>query len=81
MIKWFKSLQCYFDDHIPEKFLTETDGWINTYRCSRCHCILGQTYWKWKGIPPPNSTSEQIKMWENFCEEKYQKLRDSVKDA
>jgi len=31
---------CSFKGHFPEKYLNETDGWICTTRCKRCHSTL-----------------------------------------
>ena len=69
---------CTFKGHVPETHLTETEGHISTKRCSRCKVgLMGGFMWKFKQIPPPNSTSEQIKEWEQFCEDEWQKLRDT----
>ena len=79
IINFVKLMYCELTEHKPEIFLTETDSWISTKRCSRCKYQLGLPYWKWKNIPPPNSTPEQIKKWKDYCEHKWQILRDSCK--
>ena len=72
------SLACLFRGHLPEKYLNETEGWICTTRCKNCHNILmGDFTWKIKHIPPPNSNEQQVNSWENYCEEKWQSLRES----
>ena len=69
---------CAFKRHFPEKYLNETDGWICTTRCKRCHStLMGGFTWKFKNIPPPNSTEQQIKEWEQYCEDKWQSLRET----
>lgn len=60
--------------HIPEPYLTETECVIYTHRCKRCKSTLGLG--KWKHIPlPPNSTPEQIKIFEKYREEQLNKIR------
>jgi hypothetical protein len=83
-VEWFinnfMSLVCQFKGHEPEKHLEETDGWICTTRCKKCHNTLMDGFtWKFKQIPPPNSTQKQIKSWEDYCENKWQQLRDTCK--
>ena len=69
---------CSFKGHSLEKYLNETDGWICTTRCKRCHStLMGGFTWKIKQIPPPNSNEKQIKEWEKYCEDKWQSLRET----
>jgi hypothetical protein len=69
---------CQLKGHEPEKHLNETEGWIFTTRCKKCHItLMGGFMLKFKHIPPPNSTPKQIKKWEDYCETKWQQLRDS----
>ena len=69
---------CQFKGHEPEKHLDETEGWICTTRCKKCHStLMGGFTWKFKQIPPPNSTPKQIEEWEAYCESKWQSLRNS----
>jgi hypothetical protein len=69
---------CSFKGHFPEKYLNETEGWICTTRCKRCHrTLMGGFTWKFKQIPPPNSNEQQIKEWEKYCEDKWQSLRET----
>tara|TARA_R110000868_G_scaffold99621_1_gene274133 strand:+ start:921 stop:1211 length:291 start_codon:yes stop_codon:yes gene_type:complete len=69
---------CSFKGHFPEKYLNETDGWICTTRCKRCHStLMGGFTWKIKHIPPPNSNEQQIKEWEKYCEDKWKSLRET----
>lgn len=77
IINFIKYLYCRFNGHKPENNLIETDYYLSNKRCSRCKCQLGLPHWKFKNIPPPNSTPEQIKSWEEFCENKWQELRNS----
>ena len=73
-----KHYVCQFKGHEPEKHLDETEGWICTTRCKKCHSnLMGGFTWKLKHIPPPNSTPKQIEEWEAYCESKWQSLRDS----
>lgn len=81
MKDYFKYVICWFLGHISEPYLTETEGWINTRRCSRCHATLGLPKFKFKQIPPPNSTPDQIKSWEEYCENHWQEIRNSVEVA
>lgn len=68
--------RCLFQGHEPEKYLTETEGYIATTRCKHCHSLLmGGFHWKFKNIPPPNSTPKQIEEWEQYCEDKWRELR------
>lgn len=77
MIKYISNIICLFKGHKPEKYLTETDGYISTTRCQNCHNILfGGFIWKIKNIPPPNSTPNEVKKWEEYCENKWQKIRE-----
>jgi hypothetical protein len=63
--------------HIPEPYLAETECVIHTRRCKRCKATLGLG--KWKHIPPPpNSTPEQIKIFEKYREEQLNEIRRSV---
>jgi hypothetical protein len=63
--------------HVPEPYLTETECVIHTRRCKRCKATLGLG--KWKHIPPPpNSTPEQIKIFEKYREEQLNEIRRSV---
>lgn len=74
----FMNCVCQFKGHYPEKHLKETEGSICTTRCKRCHSTLMDGFtWKFKNIPPPNSTQKQIEEWEEYCENKWQQLRDS----
>jgi len=61
--------------HTPEPFLYENDCYISTRRCNRCKAQLGMPKLKWKNIPPPNSTPEQILRWEDFCEKEWERIR------
>jgi len=77
--QWFlNNFVCQFKGHRPEKHLKETEAFIYTKRCSRCKNTLidSFTWKKIKNIPPPNSTPEQIKEWETYCESKLQQLRE-----
>jgi len=68
--------RCSFKGHEQEKHLTETEGYIATTRCKNCHSLLmGGFTWKFKNIPPPNSTPKQIEEWEQYCENKWSELR------
>ena len=67
----------FSDGHIPVPYLTETECSIHTRRCKRCNATLG--FGKWKHIPPPpNSTPEQIKIFEKYKEEQLNEIRRSV---
>ena len=67
----------FSNGHIPEPYLTETECSIHTRRCKRCKATLGLG--KWKHIPPPpNSTPEQIKIFEKYKEEQLNEIRRSV---
>ena len=81
--KWFaKHFICptiLSNGHIPEPFLYENEISIHTKRCSRCHSILGLGKWKiFRNCPPPNSTPEQIKEWEEHFDNSLADLRISV---
>jgi hypothetical protein len=80
IINFIKLIYCEFTEHKPEVFLTETDSYISTKRCSRCKYKLGMPYYKLKSIPPPNSTEKQIKEWEEYCESMWQALRNGCKN-
>lgn len=71
--------RCSFKGHEPEKYLTETDGYIATSRCKHCHDMLLDGFmWKIKHIPPPNSTQKQVEKWESYCENKWHELRRNI---
>lgn len=79
MKKLLMQIRCFFKGHEPEKYLTETDEYISTTRCKYCHdMLLGGFMWKIKHLPPPNSTPEQIEIWEDYCEGEWHKLRKTV---
>lgn len=67
----------FSDGHIPEPHLTETFFTIHTRRCKRCKATLGLGTWK-HIPPPPNSTPEQIKIFEKYREEQLNEIRRSV---
>lgn len=75
--KLYMLLVCPFKGHIEENHLNETKGYITTKRCSKCHSILMKDYtWKISHIHPPNSNDDEILKWEEYCENKYKKLRE-----
>ena len=79
MNKLMRRIICSIRGHAKiEKHLTETEDYINTERCSRCKSIMlsGHNI-KFKQISPPNSTTQQIEDWENYCDTKWQQLRES----
>ena len=77
---FFGRFICNFKGHLIEKFLEETDGYIATTRCSRCYAtLMGGFVWKIKHVPPPNSNSNQVKEWEDYCENEWELLRKSTK--
>lgn len=83
LLKYVKSAVAYalceIQGHQFETVLKEDDCGIATKVCTRCGAIPMSHYtWKWKHIPPPDSTEEQIKEWEEYCDTKYQEIRDSV---
>lgn len=69
---------CFFIGHDnAETHLTENACFIMTKRCSRCKQPVGKFLWKIKHIPPPNSTPKQVNEWVDYCENKWQTLRNS----
>ena len=79
-MKYINMILCFLFGHLDrERHLTEDELTIKTERCSRCKVPLGFGTYKIAHIPPPNSTHEQIKSWEEYCETKYQNIRDSFK--
>lgn len=69
----------FSNGHEPEPFLYEDDFSIHTHRCSRCHAILGMGKWKgFRNCPPPDSTPEQVKQWEEYFDNNLDKVRRSV---
>lgn len=80
-MKVLNKIICAFKGHSHiEKFLKETEGSICTHRCSRCKVTLMSGFtWKLKSFYPPNSTPKQKIEWEQFCEDKWQKLRNECK--
>lgn len=76
IMNFLKGIICNFKGHIPEPFLTENEVRICTKRCARCKSPLGLVgTFKLKSFVPPWCTQEE---WDQFCEQKYQELRDSV---
>ncbi|MBA3898976.1 MAG: hypothetical protein H0X62_02015 [Bacteroidetes bacterium] len=65
---------CFFKGHSSEPFFSKTKKYISTKRCARCKVALGLHHWKIEHIPPPYSTSEELKSWELFCERMKQEL-------
>jgi hypothetical protein len=86
LYKWFKgiilsinSIICSFIGHEYENYITETDTFIATVRCKRCHSIVMDMetfHFKSKKFPPPNSSDEEIKKWEAYCDNKINKLKN-----
>lgn len=79
-MKIINSIICLLFGHKPRRMLVENEFSIYTRGCCRCKCGLGFPE-IWKGIskiPPPGYTSEQIKVYEKYVEQKMQDVRDSV---
>jgi len=71
---------CVVSGHEPENHFRETDGYISTKRCKKCHnMLLGGITFKFKNISPPGSSDKQIKEWEDYCDKKYESLRSYEK--
>lgn len=70
---------CFFKGHKPVRYLTETDDYFLFHRCERCRVPLGLPKWKWKNIPPPKSTPDEIVEWQRYCEEQDENIRNSFK--
>lgn len=88
--KWFGTspifniiprIHCVIFGHDVVPMLTEDNWGIYTRGCSRCkqHVMFPST---WKGCPsPPNSTTEEVKQFEEWKKKHYQDIRDSVNVA
>lgn len=74
-----KSLMCFLFGHQdPVPMLIETDSEINTRACPRCLQPTAIPVYLKKLPPPPNSTVEQLRLWEDFKLKKFEAIRNSV---
>ena len=70
---------CFFLGHKSTSMLVETESAIFTRGCSRCGSPIGMPA-RWKfNVPPPRSSIEQIKAYDEYCEQQNQAVRDSIK--
>lgn len=82
LYRWFSAnfiCQTIFSNgHIQEPFLTETEDFIHTVRCKRCHRELGFGHYKhleYFPIPKDFDRNE----WVKYCRDNLQSIRDEFK--